>query len=150
MRILIVTMAVIAAAAGARADEREGCTNETIRGTYGFSVSGTLRGAGGTPDQLLVGVATTEFDGMGNLTQVDNIHLSLGGPLNSPPPDRPGFGTYQLNPDCSGTMTIARPPAPMLTLRIVVVDNGNEVRTAVMDPPTNMVTSNGKRNTTRR
>jgi hypothetical protein len=146
MKTLIVTIAVVAAAASVAADEREACTNETIRGTYGFSVSGTLRGVGGAPDQLLVGVATTEFDGIGNLTQVDNIHLSLGGTLN----DRPGFGNYQLNPDCSGTMTIARPPAPTLTLRIVVVDNGNEVRTAVMDPPQNMVTSNGRRNTKQR
>ena len=146
MRTLIITMALIAAAANARADERDGCTNQTIRGTFGFSVSGTIRGVGGTPDQLLVGVATTEFDGAGNLTQVENIHLSLCGTFN----DRPGFGTYQLNPDCSAIMTVSRPPAPMLTQRIVVVDNGNEVRTAVMDPPTNMVTSNGKRNTRRR
>jgi hypothetical protein len=146
MKTAIAMLAVITVATSARAEERSGCTNETIRGTYGFSVVGTLRGVGGAPDQLLVGVATTEFDGAGNLTQVDNIHLSLGGVFN----DRPGFGTYQLNADCSGTMTISRPPAPMLTLRIVVVDNGNEIRTAVMDPPTNLVTSNGRRNATRR
>ena len=117
-----------------------------VAGTYGFAVTGTISGVGGAPDQLVVGVATTVFDGMGNLTQVDSIHLSRAGTFT----DGSGFGTYQLNPDCSGTMTISETGAPPFTLRIVVVDNGNEVRTAVMDPSTNMVTSNGKRNTTRR
>jgi hypothetical protein len=94
----------------------------------------------------------THFDGNGNLTQNDNIHGSITG---FPAPDRKGSGTYTINSDCSGTMKITSEGGPTLTLRIVVVDNGNEVRTAVVDPtasvaagssaPQVMVTSNGRR-----
>jgi hypothetical protein len=34
---------------------------------------------------------------MGNFTQVDNIHGSVTGWV----PNRPGSGTYQVNPDCT-------------------------------------------------
>jgi hypothetical protein len=105
---------------------------------------------------MIVGVAMTHFDGYGNLTQNDNIHGSITG---FPAPDRKGSGTYSINSDCSGTMKITSEGGPTLTLRIVVVDNGNEVRTAVVDPtasvtagsaaPQVMVTSNGRRVATR-
>jgi hypothetical protein len=42
-------------------------------------------------------------------------------------------------------MTLSSPGSPTLTLAIVVVDNGDEVRTAVVDPPPVMVSSNGRR-----
>ncbi|HYW46547.1 MAG TPA: hypothetical protein VE959_27020 [Bryobacteraceae bacterium] len=85
-----------------------------------------------------------------------NIHGSVTGVAA---PDRKGTGSYTINPDCSGTMTLNNPGSPTLTLRIVVVDNGNEVRAAVVDPtatvtpatpaPQVMVTSNGRRVVTR-
>jgi hypothetical protein len=88
----------------------------------------------------------TTFDGNGNLTQNDNIHGSISGYTA---PDRQGTGTYSLNPDCSGTMQVSSPGSPTLTLRIVVVDRGSEVRTAVVAPAPVMVTSNGRRTTPR-
>jgi len=134
------------------------CTNATLEGDYGFNISGTRPSApmAGAPIETIVGVAMTHFDGTGNLTQTDNIHGSVNG---SPAPDRPGTGTYTINANCTGTMTLSNQGAPTLTLRIVVVDNGNEVRAAVVDPtavviagipaPQVMVTSNGRRVTTR-
>ena len=101
---------------------------------------------------MIIGVALTSFDGNGNLVQSDNIHGSITG---FPAPDRKGRGTYTINPDCTGTMRLINEGAPPLTLRIVVVDDGNEVRTAVVDPtatvtpgmaaPQVMVSSNGRR-----
>jgi hypothetical protein len=88
----------------------------------------------------------TTFDGNGNLTQTDNIHGSISGYTT---PDRPGTGTYSLNADCTGSMQLSSPGSPTLTLRIVVVDSGNEVRTAVVAPAPVMVTSNGRRTTPR-
>ena len=84
----------------------------------------------------------THFDGNGNLTQVDNIHGSVTG---FTAPDRAGSGNYSINADCTGTMTLSSSGSPTLTLQIVVVDDGNEVRTAVVAPAPVMVTSNGRR-----
>jgi len=98
----------------------------------------------------------THFDGNGNLTQTDNIHGSITGLAA---PNRQGSGSYTVNPDCTGTMKISNPGSPTLTLAIVVVNDGNEVRAAVVDPtasvssgttaPQVMVTSNGRRVVTR-
>lgn len=118
------------------------CTNATLQGDYGFMVSGMKPSALGGPIEMMIGTAMTHFDGNGNLTQTDNIHGSISG---FPTPDRPGTGMYSINADCTGTMTINAPGSPALTVRIVVVNNGNEVRAAVVDPATVMVTSNGRR-----
>ncbi|MGB9457488.1 MAG: hypothetical protein WCB12_15680 [Bryobacteraceae bacterium] len=123
------------------------CTNATLQGDYGFTVTGTRPSAPGSiVIETVVGVAMTHFDGDGNLTQTDNIHGSISGYTA---PDRPGTGVYSLNPDCTGTMQLSSPGSPTLTLHIVVVDNGNEVRTAVVNPLPVMVTSNGRRTTQR-
>ncbi len=120
--------------------EAGGCGNSSLSGAYGFSISGAaIDPASGSMEEI-IGVAMTRFDGRGSLTQVDNIHGSLSGAVT----DRPGSGTYQVNPDCSGTMTLNVPGIPVpIELRIVVVDQGHEVRTAVMGGP-NLVTSIGK------
>jgi len=132
------------------------CTNATLEGDYGFTVTGTRPSGPGGPVETIVGVTMTHFDGNGNLTQTDNIHGSISGLVT---PNRPGTGTYTINSDCTGTMKLSNEGAPTLTLAIVVVDDGNEVRTAVMDPTANvqagtsppqvMVTSNGRRVVTR-
>jgi hypothetical protein len=118
------------------------CTDATLQGNYGFTVSGTRPNGPGGPIEAMVGTAMTTFDGFGNLTQTDNIHGSISGFTT---PDRAATGKYSINADCAGTMTIAAAGSPVLTLRIVVVDNGNEVRTVVVDPLAVMVTSNGRR-----
>ena len=83
----------------------------------------------------------TTFNGDGTLTQTDNVHA------DSPTPpfvaDRAGTGTYSLNPDCSGSMTLTA-GGMTLTLSIVVVDHGGEVRTAVISPNV-FVTSIGRK-----
>ena len=132
------------------------CTNATLDGGYGFIVTGTRPSAPGGPVETVVGVAMTHFDGNGNLTQTDNIHGSITGLAA---PNRQGSGSYTVNPDCTGTMKISNPGSPTLTLAIVVVNDGNEVRAAVVDPtasvssgttaPQVMVTSNGRRVVTR-
>jgi hypothetical protein len=123
------------------------CDVSMLNGDYGFSISGsrpTVTTAGPAIEQIL-GVAHTHFYGDGTLTQEDNIHGSLGGWETH---DRPGTGSYTVNTDCSGTMTIqseGTPTPPLLTLRIEVVDHGREVRTVVVEPAAVMVTSNGRR-----
>ena len=143
MKHLIFGMVIGTSALWGDGNMPEGCSNAVLDGDYGFSVSGT-RPSGPPPSNLeeIVGVAMTRFDGKGGLTQTDNIHGSINGFLA---PDRPGTGTYSINADCTGTMTLTVPGQPTLSLRIVVVDDGKEVRTAVMTPAAAMVTSNGRR-----
>ena len=106
-----------------------GCSNRTLKGDYGFSIEGTI--LAGTPNAFLLrGVAMTHFDGEGNLTQVD-FTTRNGVPMSSD--WRPATGTYAINADCTGTAHIIQSDGtPSVNLRLVVVDRGREVRTAVV------------------
>ena len=119
------------------------CTAGTLRGTYGIQMHGT----GPVPppiggSQTLIGVVKRTFDGMGNFTQIDNIHGSVTGWT----PDRPGSGTYQVNPDCTGaTQFQPAPGAPVIEERIVIVDGGSELYSVTVSPLPTMVSTVAKR-----
>ena len=121
--------------------DRFDCTNETLKGKYGFTVTGIRPTGPGAPQVAIVGTALTTFHGDGTLDQFDNINVNS--PTVPLQPDRPGTGTYSLNADCSGTMTLTA-GGMTLALSIVVVDQGREVRTAVLTPNV-IVTSNGRK-----
>jgi hypothetical protein len=112
------------------------CSNRTLRGDYGFSIDGTI--LAGTPNAFLLrGVAMTQFDGHGNLSQVD-FTTRNGAP--TAPDWRPAVGTYDINDDCTGTaQIIPGDGSPTLNLRLVVVDRGREVRTIVVGNATGSV-----------
>jgi hypothetical protein len=155
MRSILISLVTTVLLAGVGfAEDSTHCTNATLHGSYGFSITGS-RPNPSNPSQfeLVVGTAVTNFDGQGNFTQTDNVHGQFFGYI----PDRAGSGTYTLNPDCSGTMWLENDGAPFkLVLSIVVVNAGKEVRAAVVGvshtlggeisavPPI-MVTSNGRR-----
>jgi hypothetical protein len=111
------------------------CNNQLIRGTYGFTVQGEkLGGAGPTGSQ--VGVAMTTFDGHNKLFQIDAV--TVAGNAVSDFTHPVASGTYQVNPDCTGTFTInftdGRPP---VNTSFVVVEVGWEIDTVVtsVGPP---------------
>ena len=55
--------------------------------------------------------------------------------------DREGFGTYQVNEDCTGSHELQIPGVPNpVTDRFVIVDRGREVRNFVVNPAPVMVT----------
>lgn len=112
------------------------CSNRTLRGQYGFSIEGTI--LAGTPNAFLVrGVSMTHYDGEGNLSQVD-FTTRNGAPFSSD--WRPGAGTYEINPDCTGTAHIIQSDGtPSVNLRLVVVDRGREVRATVVGNATNSI-----------
>src|SRR5712691_7612484 len=129
MRIAIASLML--ASACVYADDRgaaNGCSNATLKGAYGFTVTGTRpTGPPPAPLEQFVGFAITLFDGEGGLTQpVGSSHGSIA----SDSPADTGSGTYSLNADCSGTMTLnitSRTPAVLLELWIVVVDGGKQI-----------------------
>ena len=99
------------------------CSNRTLRGSYAFNIEGTILAG---PNRLLLrGLAMTEFDGDGNLSQVD--FTTINGAAASTE-WRSGSGTYELNPDCTGTMEIIQTDgSPTLRLRLVVADHGRTI-----------------------
>jgi hypothetical protein len=106
------------------------CSNSTIKGSYAFTIHGTLFLPNGST-VLVDGIAKATFDGKGNFTQVDAV--SDNGILDAPG-FRPGTGTYSVNPDCTGTQTIMVPGLPDLHLQFIVAQGGNTIHQVVIDP----------------
>jgi hypothetical protein len=125
-------------------DQPSTCSNETLEGTYGLTISGTrpVPSMPGTIEQL-IGVGTRTFDGDGNFSQVTNEKGSVTG---LPLPNRTLQGTYVVNPDCSGTLTLNIPGLPFsIVYDIVVVNHGREFESIVASPQPVMVTTTGRR-----
>ena len=72
----------------------------------------------------------TGFDGNGNLTQLDAV--ADNGNLD--PSWHPNTGTYSLNRDCTGTMTVSNGDRPAVHLLLIVSQSGNTIRDMVIDP----------------
>jgi len=123
-----------------------GCSNSTLKGDYAFTITGQIFHPDGTVDAR-AGVALTNFDGAGNLTQDDFVmSSSLNGPVPSPDTDPvSGFhtnekGTYTVNPDCTGNATIDFPNGIVVELMLVVNGAGASTHTVV----TSITLPNGK------
>jgi len=117
-------------ASGFAQSQSSACNNTLIAGNYGFTIQGTKLGGNG-PTGPQVGVAMTQFDGKGGLTQIDTITVS--GEVLADFTHTPATGTYTVNSDCTGTFTIdftdGRPP---VAANFVVVDSGAEIDTVVI------------------
>lgn len=120
---------------------RRNCSLRSLKGCFGFTVNGTIV-AGPLAGAPIVGVALTNYDGAGGLTQVDTI--SLNGTLITPITGRSSTGAYTVNTDCTGSFTINPPGLPPIHTNFVLVDRGREIRTVVTDPGV-AVTSIGKK-----
>ena len=105
------------------------CSNSTIRGSYAFTIHGTIFLPDGST-VLLDGLAKQTFDGNGNFTQVDAVAVAG----NLTPGWRPGSGTYSVNPDCTGTQTIVIPGNRDVHLQFIVAQSGNTIHQVVIDP----------------
>jgi hypothetical protein len=126
---LILTLIAMAASSAVSAhDHDKGCTDSTIKGPYAFTVHGQILTPNGPIP--IEGLAKTTFDGNGNLTQVDTIAENG----NVSVIWRPGTGTYTVNSDCTGTMTVNDQDLPPLHLTILVSQSGNHIRTVVTEP----------------
>ncbi len=118
-------------------DHRDGrpCTEATIRGDYGIQIQGTGPAPGGLTESV-IGVVHRTYDGRGNIEQVDNVKGSITGIV----PDRQGFGAYHVNPDCTGIARFEPGPGIVIQERLVIVDNGREIRSMVFSPASRMIT----------
>jgi hypothetical protein len=125
--------------ADGQVDERGGwkqCSEATVRGDYGIQIQGTRPAPGGLTESV-VGVVLRTYDGQGNFDQVSNVKGSITGTV----PDSQGFGTYEVHPDCTGIIRFQPGPGILIEERLVIVDNGREIRAAVMVPTAVVITS---------
>jgi hypothetical protein len=137
LALTIDSAAMYAQDAGLRQAPGLRCSQATIRGTWGIQIQGT-RPVGTDQVETIIGVVLRTYDGHGNFTQIDNVHGSLSGIVR----DRPGFGTYEVNADCSLVAFLLLPGPPFsIEERGVIVDSGNEIRAIVAEPLPVMVSS---------
>ncbi len=126
----LVLLMLVALGSGYAQRNSAACNDKLIAGNYGFTVQGTkLAGAG--PTGPMVGVAMTQFDGKGKLSQIDTV--TIDGDVVADFTHTPATGTYSVNSNCTGTFTIdftdGRPP---VVTNFVVVANGEEIDTVVI------------------
>ena len=103
-RIFAATAATVTLAAGPCM--AQGCGNETIKGTYLFTVHGKALNPA-TPSAVVAwldGVGTITFDGNGGSTQQDFVVHNAVAPNGFTQGET---GTYTVNADCTGTAETA-------------------------------------------
>ena len=110
----------------------KGCSNATLQGGFGYTSTGTLLASiPGLPPPLagpFAEVGRQTFDGKGNTDATAT--LSANG--NIQPVTI--AGTYTVNPDCTGTMTLNVSPLGVIAhLDFVIDDDGAELRAIVTD-----------------
>jgi hypothetical protein len=116
------------------------CTNATLRGSYGFMLSGVRNVppplGGGT--EMIMATGVRRYDGNGGFTDSGS---GLHGQVTGITADPGGVtGIYNVNPDCTGTTTVFIPGLPFpIEHTFVIVDNGRQVKEAVMSPLPNVV-----------
>ena len=126
----LVLLTLAALGSGYAQSASPACTNKLIAGNFGFTIQGNKLGGQG-PTGPQVGVAMTQFDGKGGLTQIDTV--TVNGEVVADFTHTPATGTYTVNSDCTGTFTInftdLRPP---VVANFVVVESGSEIDTVVI------------------
>ena len=109
--------------------ESKGCSNATLKGAFSHRATGFVT----APAPLagpFAGVGADTFDGNGNMTGTATV--SINGnivPLTE-------TGTYKVNPDCTGTYTVALAGGGTTTTSFVITDSGNEIQAICTDPGT--------------
>jgi hypothetical protein len=90
------------------------CSNETLSGSYAVKGDGMVT-VGPPPMVPFAVVSLMTMDGAGNLTDKATVSVNgqTGSTLNS--------GTYNIGPDCTGTLTINIPNPPFVLNSTVVL-----------------------------
>ena len=129
--LAFATAFVLGAAPRAHAIDHKECSNATLRGSFGYTATGTLLPTAAPPPFAgpFGEVGRQTFDGKGNTEAAAT--LSANG--NSAKVTI--VGTYTVNADCTGSMTLSVSPLGLTAHVDFVIDNdGHEIRTIGTDP----------------
>jgi hypothetical protein len=107
----------------AQAGENERCSNANLRGSFGYTSTGNLLAAYAPPpfSGPFAEIGRQTFDGRGNTEATAT--LSANGNIARVTV----VGTYAVNPDCTGTMTLDVSPLGLqVNADFVIVHDGAE------------------------
>jgi len=123
------TALVLGIAFSVQAQEHRECSNASLRGSFGFTSSGNLNALPPPSAGPFGEIGRQTFDGEG--TTDGTATLSANGNVR-----RVSWqGTYVVNPDCTGSMTLSISPLGVtVNLDFVIDDDGAEVRAIVTGP----------------
>lgn len=111
------------------ADDPRGCSDASLQGSFGFTSAGTLLALPPPLAGPFTEIGRQTFDGRGNTEATAT--LSANGNIVSGVTLQ---GTYLVNPDCTGSMTLFVSPIGITShLDFVIDDDGAELRAIVTD-----------------
>jgi hypothetical protein len=127
--VVLAAVSVLGIAPKARAGEDEKCSNATLQGSFGYTSTGTLLPSFVPPPYAgpFAEVGRQTFDGKGDtdatgtLSANGNIFLKVT-----------FEGTYAVNPDCTGSMTLSS-SLGVSNADFVIEDDGTELRLIFTD-----------------
>ena len=100
------------------------CTLASLKGCFGYTYTGTVERFGS-----IAAVGPINFDGEGNTSATYSVNLGGTNFLGS------FTGTYTVNEDCTGTITLNLPKLGVSSNgRFVIVENGEEAPFMGTDP----------------
>ena len=113
------------------------CSNATLRGAYGRLGSG-VNAIGPGQTEAFVTTGLRNYDGQGGFTDISSFHGAVTGAHR----DIQATGTYEVNDNCTGTAMFLLPGVPFpIETSFVIVDQGQEVKHAVMSPQPQLATA---------
>jgi hypothetical protein len=125
--VFLAVFAVLVLRPVSKVKAHQGCSNRTLFGVYGVTSSSAHQNGG---SETTAGLA--HFDGDGGWSITENWDLNR---FTSSGPGSATGGTYEVNSDCSVTIT-SPPPAPFTYLYGVIVANGSEAFGVLFTPST--------------
>jgi hypothetical protein len=112
------------------------CTNAGLKGSFGLAVRGNfLAGAPVTGPVILVGELTLRVNASGDGVVSGHIAGSEDGTILTFA-EEPVTGSYSVDANCKGTLTITAKGESALNFSFVIVDCGKELLAIETDPNT--------------
>ena len=126
--MVFATVFVLGILPRAQADEHRDCSNRSLQGSFGFTNTGTNIALPPPLAGPIAQIGLQTFDGRGNTDATAT--LSANGNIVRVTVQ----GTYVVNPDCTGSMTLyVFPFGATVLLDFVIDDDGAELRAIVID-----------------
>jgi hypothetical protein len=128
LAVVFAAVFVLGVLPRAQAGDQKECSNASLRGSFGFTSTGTLLALPPPLAGPFAEVGRQTFDGNGNTDATAT--LSANGNIGRVTVQ----GTYVVNPDCTGSMTLHVSPFGTTVSADFVIDNdGAELRAIVTD-----------------
>ena len=130
LAIVVATVFVLGVVPAAQAGDHDECSNATLHGSFGFTSIGTLLAIPPPSAGPFAEIGRQTFDGRGGTE--GTATLCANGNTGHVTFD----GSYVVNPDCTGSMTLfVLPLARTITLDFVIDDDGAELRALLTGTP---------------